>query len=103
MISIHVSLASTSNGAHWRLEMIVSTHFIQLQPHTALFCRLEMENNLRAMAEADVSRIRGVRDALTLSTSDLELQIEGLKEEMVFMKNSHQEVSYIHFMCCGAI
>nr|XP_040043518.1 keratin, type I cytoskeletal 19-like [Gasterosteus aculeatus aculeatus] len=53
--------------------------------------KLEMENNLRAMAEADVSRIRGVRDALTLSTSDLELQIEGLKEEMVFMKNSHQE------------
>ncbi|KAM8879873.1 keratin, type I cytoskeletal 20-like [Spinachia spinachia] len=53
--------------------------------------KLEMENNLRTAAEADVSRIRGVRDVLTLSISDLELQVEGLKEEILFMKNSHQE------------
>ncbi|KAL6110469.1 uncharacterized protein ACO6RY_19543 [Pungitius sinensis] len=53
--------------------------------------KLEMENNMRTMAEADVSRIRGVRDVLTLAISDLEIQVEGLNEEMMFIKNSHQE------------
>ncbi|XP_068585088.1 keratin, type I cytoskeletal 19-like [Cebidichthys violaceus] len=53
--------------------------------------KYEMEMNMCMMAEADVLRVRGVRDELTLAISDLEMQIEGLKEELVFMKNNQQE------------
>lgn len=45
--------------------------------------------------EADVSRLRGVRDSLTLNISDLEVQIEGMKEELVYMKSNHEEVKTI--------
>ncbi|XP_074485123.1 keratin, type I cytoskeletal 19-like [Sebastes fasciatus] len=53
--------------------------------------KYETEMNMRAMVEGDVLRLRGVRDSLTLTISDLELQIEGLKEELVYMKSNHQE------------
>ncbi|XP_075946666.1 keratin, type I cytoskeletal 19-like [Anarhichas minor] len=53
--------------------------------------KYEMELNIRTMAEADVLRFRGVRDGLTLDASDLEMQIESLTEELVFMKKNQQE------------
>ncbi|XP_053274784.1 keratin, type I cytoskeletal 19 [Pleuronectes platessa] len=53
--------------------------------------KYEMELNLRTMVEADLSRFRGIRDSVTLNISDLEMQIEGLREELVYMKSSHKE------------
>ncbi|XP_029293875.1 keratin 99 [Cottoperca gobio] len=53
--------------------------------------KYEMELNLHMMVESDVMRLRGVRDNLTLGISDMELQIESLKEELVYMKSSHDE------------
>ncbi|XP_044047359.1 keratin 99 [Siniperca chuatsi] len=53
--------------------------------------KYEMEMNHCKMVESDVSRLRGVRDNLTLSISDLELQIEGLKEELLCLKSNHEE------------
>lgn len=47
---------------------------------------------MRTNVEGDVVRLRGVRDSLTLSISDLEVQIEGLKEELVYLKSNHDEV-----------
>ncbi|XP_056265464.1 keratin, type I cytoskeletal 20-like [Pseudoliparis swirei] len=51
----------------------------------------EMELNMCLMLEADVSRIRGVRDELNLNTSDLEMQIQSLQEELVSTKITQQE------------
>ncbi|XP_030591804.1 keratin, type I cytoskeletal 19-like [Archocentrus centrarchus] len=51
----------------------------------------EMELNLHMMAEADVSRLRGVRDSLTLNISDLEMNMESLKEELGYIKKNHEE------------
>ncbi|KAM6942343.1 keratin, type I cytoskeletal 19-like [Lycodopsis pacificus] len=66
--------------------------------------KYEMELNMRTMAEADVLRFRDVRDGLTLDVSDLELQIEGLKEELMFVKkNQQEELSHMRIQQTGMV
>ncbi|KAK1886738.1 Keratin type I cytoskeletal 47 kDa [Dissostichus eleginoides] len=62
--------------------------------------KYEVELNMHSTVQADVIRLKGVRDSLTLSISDLELNIEGMKEELVYMRSSHQEVRANQILCC---
>lgn len=55
-------------------------------------CRYETELNIRNSVEVDMASLRRMKDNLDLTISDLNMQVEGLKEELVNMKSSHKEV-----------
>uniref|UniRef100_A0A3P9H0Y7 Keratin 99 n=1 Tax=Oryzias latipes TaxID=8090 RepID=A0A3P9H0Y7_ORYLA len=78
-----------SGGLNQSLTLQMDNHRLAAEDFRMKY---ETELSLRKAVDADIFRLRKVRDGLTLGISDLEIIVENLQEELVTLKKNHSEL-----------
>lgn len=62
------------------------------------FNRYEAELSIRQSVEADIAGLRKVIDDTNIGRMNLESEIEALKEELIYLKKNHDNVSEVYHL-----
>lgn len=73
--------------------LVASSLLLVEKSFTLWLCRYETEKNLRLIVEADLPRLRGVMREIKMSIADLETQLTGAQEDLLYLKKTHEEVN----------
>lgn len=60
------------------------------------FCRYDNEMTIRQSVEADIAGLKKVIDDTNMSRMNIESEIEAVKEELLFLRKNHENVSLQH-------